>query len=271
MKRLLSIELQKIWKNRASKVLTLSYFVILSCIALIASIRFSIGNIKIHLAEQGIFNFPFIWHFNSFIAVFGKVFFAVIIVSMISNEYSYGTLKQNLIDGMTKKEIVLSKFYVCVLFSLVSTVFVFLISVVLGLIFSSYTEPSIIFSDMEYLVAYFVSLVCFSALCLFLGLLIKRSAFALGFLSIWFIIEVILVHTRVNFPVVLKGFLPLEAMSRLLIEPFSRLSAIKTFGQMAGIKEVKDYDVHLSTILIVMVWTVLFLLLSYTIIKKRDL
>jgi uncharacterized membrane protein YcaP (DUF421 family) len=60
-------------------------------------------------------------------------------------------------------------------------------------------------------------------------------------------------------------------MSRLLIEPFSRLSAIKTFGQMAGIKEVKDYDVHLSTLLIVMVWTVVFLYLSYAIIKKRDL
>ena len=37
MKRLLAIELQKIWKNRASKVLTISYFVILSFIALIAS------------------------------------------------------------------------------------------------------------------------------------------------------------------------------------------------------------------------------------------
>ena len=60
MKRLLAIELQKIWKNRASKVLTIGYFVILSFIALIASIKFDIGIFKFHFAEMGIFNFPYI-------------------------------------------------------------------------------------------------------------------------------------------------------------------------------------------------------------------
>jgi hypothetical protein len=29
---------------------------------------------------------------------------------MMANEYSYGTLKQNLIDGMSKKEFIQSKF-----------------------------------------------------------------------------------------------------------------------------------------------------------------
>ena len=110
MKRLLSIELQKIWKNRAGRILTLSYFIILSFIALIASVKFNIGNIKIHFAEMGIFNFPYIWHFNTYIASILKLFLAIIIVSMMANEYSYGTLKQNLIDGMSKKEFILSKF-----------------------------------------------------------------------------------------------------------------------------------------------------------------
>ena len=78
MKRLLAIELQKIWKNRASRILTISYFVLLSLIALIATVKFDFGNFKIHFAEQGIFNFPFIWHFNSFIAIYGKVFLGII-------------------------------------------------------------------------------------------------------------------------------------------------------------------------------------------------
>ena len=108
MKRLLSIELQKIWKNRASKVLTITYFGLLSLIALVASIKFDVGPIHINIADQGVFNFPFIWDFNSFIAVFAKVFFAVFIVSMMSNEFSYGTLKQNLIDGMSKQEFIAS-------------------------------------------------------------------------------------------------------------------------------------------------------------------
>ena len=109
MKRLLSIELQKIWLNKASRILTLTYFILLSFIALIASIKFDLGVFKFHLAEMGIFNFPLIWHFNTYIAAWFKFFLAIIIVSMMANEYSYGTLKQNLIDGMSKWEFIESK------------------------------------------------------------------------------------------------------------------------------------------------------------------
>ena len=73
MKRLIAIELQKIWKNRASKILTLTYFILLTFIALIASIKFDIGPFKFQLADEGIFNFPYIWHFNSYIAAWLKI------------------------------------------------------------------------------------------------------------------------------------------------------------------------------------------------------
>ncbi len=59
---------------------------------------------------MGIFNFPFIWHFNTYVAAWLKFFLAIVIVSMMANEYSYGTLKQNLIDGLSKQEFILSKF-----------------------------------------------------------------------------------------------------------------------------------------------------------------
>jgi ABC-type transport system involved in multi-copper enzyme maturation permease subunit len=278
MKRLLAIELQKIWKNRASRVLTMSYFVILSFIALIASINIKIGNFQLHFAKMGIFNFPFIWHFNTYIAAILKFFLAIVIVSMMANEYSYGTLKQNLIDGMSKKEFVLSKFLTVVLFAFTSTVFVFVMSLILGYSFSSYSEISIVFSDMEYLLAYFVKLVGFFSFCLFLGVLVKRSAFAIGFLFVWNIIEGI-ANGVLTFKVFPKSdtasqitkFFPLESMSNLIVEPFTRLSVIKNIQTAVGDTNVKDYTVHFSSIFIVLVWTTLFIFLSYKIIKKRDL
>src|SRR6478609_9545265 len=145
MKRLLSIELQKIWLNKASRVLTLTYFILLSFIALIASINFNLGPIKFQIAEMGIFNFPYIWHFNTYIAAIMKLFLAIIIV--------------------------------------------FIMTLILGYSFSSYTELSIVFSDLDYLLAFFVKLVGFFSFCLFLGILVKRSAFALGFLLVWNVIE----------------------------------------------------------------------------------
>jgi len=278
MNRLISIELQKIWKNKASKVLTLTYFILLSFIALIASIKFNLGIFKFHLAEMGIFNFPFIWHFNTFIAAFLKFFLAIVIVSMMANEYSYGTLKQNLIDGLSKKEFILSKFLTVVLFALCSTIFVFVMSLILGLCFSSYTEVGIIFTDLEYLLAFFVKLTGFFSFCLFLGILVKRSAFALGFLLVWSIIEGIIkgllafkIFPDSNTDDYIMQFLPLEAMSNLIIEPFSRLSVIKTIGTQIGVEGTKDYGVHPLSVLIVLIWTFLFVYFSYKLLKKRDL
>jgi len=278
MKRLLSIELQKIWKNKASRVLTLTYFILLTFIALIASIKFDLGVFKLHLAEMGIFNFPFIWHFNTYIAAILKLFLAIVIVSMMANEYSYGTLKQNLIDGMSKKEFILSKFLTILLFALVSTIFIFLLSLILGFSFSSYTEIGIVFSDLDYLLGYFIKLIGFFSFCLFLGILVKRSAFALGFLLVWNIIEAIAkgILTYKIFPdskiaAYITQFFPLESMSNLIVEPFSRLSVVKSIGTQIGIENIKDYGVHFYSILIVLAWILIFNLLSYRLLKNRDL
>ncbi|MES2409989.1 MAG: ABC transporter permease [Bacteroidota bacterium] len=277
MKRLLAIELQKIWKSRSSRILTLTYFIFLTFLSLIASIKFDIGPIHIRLADQGIFNFPFIWHFNTYFAGWLKLFLAVVIVSMMANEYSYGTLKQNLIDGMSKKEFLTSKVLTIILFSAISTLFVFVVSLILGLIFSSFTEVDIIFSRMEYLMAYFVKLVGFFSFCLFLGVLIKRSAFALGFLLLWFVFEwisyAVAYNNLRNTELVTKiwDFFPLMSMWNLIEEPITKLNAIRTIGNQVGVDNTKDYDVHLSTILIVLAWTAIFIFSSYKIIQKRDL
>ncbi len=278
MKRLLSIELQKIWKNKASRVLTMAYFIILSFIALIASVKFNIGSFQLRIADEGIFNFPYIWHFNTNIASMLKFFLAIVIVSMMANEYSYGTLKQNLIDGMSKKEFVLSKFLTVFVFAASSAVFVFIMSLILGLCFSSYTEIGIIFSELEYILAYFVKLMGFFSFCLFLGILVKRSAFALGFLLVWGIVEGI-ARGILTFKLFPEGntasyitmFFPLESMSNLIIEPFSRLSFVKTISTQIGVTDSKDYGVHWYGILIVLAWTFIFMLLSYKLLQKRDL
>ncbi|OXG08408.1 ABC-2 family transporter [Flavobacterium araucananum] len=278
MNRLIAIELQKIWKNKASRVLTLTYFILLSFIALIASIKFDVGVFKFHLAEMGIFNFPYIWHFNTYVAAWLKFFLAIVIVSMMANEYSYGTLKQNLIDGLSKKEFILSKFLTVVLFSLCSTIFVFVMTLLLGYSFSSYTELDVVFMDLDYLLAFFIKLTGFFSFCLFLGILVKRSAFALGFLLVWSIFEGILkgilvfkIFPNSNTGSYITQFFPLEAMSNLIIEPFTRLSVIKSIGTQIGVENTKDYGVHYLSILIVLVWTFLFIYFSYKLLKNRDL
>jgi ABC-2 type transport system permease protein len=279
MKRLLAIEFQKAWKNKASRVLTISYFVLLSFLALIASIKFDIFGIHIRIADQGIFNFPYIWHFNTYLAALAKLFLAVVVVSMISNEYSYGTLKQNLIDGLSKKEFLLSKFLTVTALSLASTIFIFFLSLILGLFFSSYNEVGIILTDLDYLLAYFVKLVGFFSFCLFLAILVKRSAFALGFLFVWFIFEGLCQHLilpniigSTEISARIADFFPLESMANLIKEPFSKFQAYKAIeNQVNANATPKDYSVHWYEISVVVIWTVFFFIMSFKLLQKRDL
>lgn len=277
MKRLLRIEWQKIWLHRSSKILLLAYFLILSSMALIASIEFSIGNTSIRIADQGIFNFPYIWHFNTYIASLLKIFLAIVIVSMISNEYTYGTLKQNLIDGFSKKEFLTSKILMILVFSLISVLFVFVMTLILGYRFSSYTAPSIVVSDLSFLLAYGLKLMGFFMFCLFLGIWIKRSAFALGFLFVWFVIESI-IHGLTykfiggDFAQQMKKFFPLESFSNLIKEPFTRLEFIKAIeSSIAGEEVIRAHVVSVESMLISFAWVVIFVLISYRMLLKRDL
>ncbi|MFY0631368.1 MAG: ABC transporter permease [Flavobacteriaceae bacterium] len=281
MFRLLTIEFHKLRHNRASRVLSIIYFGLLTCIALIAAIKFDIGPIKFHFADSGIFNFPYIWHFNTYVAAIIKFFLLLVIVSMMANEYSYKTLKQNLIDGLSKKEFILSKFYTVLVFAAVSTVFVFVVSLILGLIYSDYNEFGIIVSGLEYLLAFFIKLVGFFSMGLFFGILVKRSAFAVGAIVIWFIIEnlfrgLFFYNYRGSDTIFeevanLMRVFPLEAMSNLIKEPVSRLGPVRTAANQLGEQFNKSYDVQIFDVLIVSIWTFIFIYGSYALLKKRDL
>jgi ABC-type transport system involved in multi-copper enzyme maturation permease subunit len=280
MLRLLTIEFHKLKYNKASKVLSIIYFALLTAIALIAAIRIPFFGKTIHLAEMGIFNFPYVWHFNTYVASFFKLFLLLVIVSMMANEYSYKTLKQNLIDGLSKKEFILSKFYTVIAFALISTIFVFIVSLILGFIYSSYNEFAIIISDLEYIFAFFLKLVGFFSFGLFLGILVKRSAFAVGAMLVWLIIEglfrglflYIFRHSESTIVDVNSAmqFFPLEAMANLIKEPISRLNAVKSVANQFG-GFTKSYDVEFSSIIIVLFWTAVFIYASYALLKKRDL
>jgi len=196
------------------------------------------------------------------------------VVSMIGNEYSNKTIKQNLIDGLSKKEFILSKFYTIVFFSLISTVLIGLATFLIGLYYSSYTEAAIISRETEFLLAYFVKLVGFFSLCLFFGMLLKRSAFALAFLFVLYIVEWLFfwgayeVFGNVDSAFRAKSYLPLESMYKLIDQPFQRMIMTK-FPDKADL--AYDYAVHWYEIVVVMGWTALFVFLSYRLLKVRDL
>lgn len=275
MLRLIDLELQKLLQSKVSKVLIFVSFILPFTVLVLSSIKINFfGFFTLELGELGIFNFPIIWHITTFFASYFKLFFAIVVVSMIGNEYSNKTIKQNLIDGLSKKEFILSKFYTIVFFSLVSTILMSVASFLIGLYYSSYNEASIIIRETEFLLAYFVKLVGFFSLCLFFGMLVKRSAFALAFLFILYLVEWLVfwgayeAFGNAETAWKVKGFMPLESMYNLINQPFQRIIMTKYPDNM---ELAYDYVVHWYELAIVIGWTALFIFLSYRLLKKRDL
>jgi ABC-2 type transport system permease protein len=135
---------------------------------------------------------------------------------------------------------------------------------------------------MSFLFGYFLNLMGLFSFCLFAGILVKRSAFALGFLFIWFIAEQITKGIVWNTVFrgekegsgidTFMGFFPLESFSNLLVEPFSRFRAIQAFRtQMDPNALPKDYGIHWYQAAIAIFWIGFFMFMSYRILKKRDL
>ena len=274
MRRLLEIELQKLWLNKTSKVLIFISFILPFTVIVLSSIKINFfGFFTLELGELGIFNFPVIWHITTFFAAQFKFFFAIVVVSMIGNEFSNKTIKQNLIDGLSKKEFILSKFYTIVFFSFLATLLLALISLFIGLYYSSYDEFNIIIKETDYLLAYLFKLDGFFSFCLFLAMLVKRSAFALAFLFIDFILEWILLgiiawKSDLAFASKIQNFFPLKSMYNLIEQPFQRIAMTKFPN-----KEDLSYDfvLHWYELLIVIIWTILFIIFSYRLLKRRDL
>ncbi len=274
MIRLLQLELQKLLLNRASKILIFISFILPFFVIILSSLRINFfGFFVLELGHYGLFNFPIVWHITTFFAAQFKFFFAIVVVSMIGNEYSNKTIKQNLIDGLSKKEFILSKFYTIVFFSAVATLIIFVICLSIGLYYSSINEVSLIFRDTEFLLAYFVKLVGFFSLCLFLGMLVKRSAFALAFLFMLFILEWILYGIMVwkideKTADNIQNFFPLKSMWNLIDQPFQRIAISKMPNSDAILY---DFGVHWYEITIVLAWTAIFIFSSYRLLKTRDL
>ena len=132
---------------------------------------------------------------------------------------------------------------------------------------------NIIIRETNFLMAYFVKLVGFFSLCLFFGMLVKRSAFALAFLFILYILEWIIFglitwQSNIEIAEKIQNFFPLKSIYKLIDQPFQRIAMTK-FPDKVDLSY--DYAVHWYEIAIVLGWTAIFIFLSYRLLKNRDL
>lgn len=277
MNRLLKIEWLKIIHYRTAWIFIMLYFLLLVLMGIfIPQVKPNMNGAEVDFVRLGAYNFPIVWHNVAYFAAIGKIFLAVIMVTNVTNEYSNRTLKQNLIDGLSKKEFLISKLITVAILSLLSTLIVFFITLYLGSVYGTVSTVSV-FSGAGYILVYMLKLMFFFTFVMFLSLLFQKSAFAILMLFVWWVIESILTGAEFFLRTKLMGqsmddstaitaFLPLNSSSSLILFP-----RINMENLMQGLPIFVEQTISWSAVLSTLIYTILFVYLSYRLLLRRDL
>ena len=183
------------------------------------------GNKQVNAMIGSPFSFPNVWHTICYFSRFLLFLPGLMIITSVTNEYSYKTHRQNIIDGWSRKQFILVKIGLAVIISVLSTVFVFITATIFGFA----DGGSFSFDQIEFVGYYFIQALSFCMLGLLLSLLLKRSGLCIGLYFLYsFIIENFLGAIIDNMSSVSKGnsgpgdYLPLNTVKNLTPFPFFR-------------------------------------------------
>ena len=95
-----------------------------------------------------IYDFPDIWQNTTYLASFVKVLLAFIVIISINNDVTYNTMRQNIIDGISKREFIYSKLLQIAALAFLSTLFLFIAGFINGSIYSHVWGPGFIFDEI---------------------------------------------------------------------------------------------------------------------------
>ena len=268
MFRLIKIDFYKYSKSRTFWVLFITYVVTMT--ASIVGIEQFLNSAvlsktgsdsAVPIPKFSFYAFPYVWHNMAYLAGMFKIFLALIIVFFVSNEFSYRTMRQNVMNGMSRNQFVWSKVIFVVLLSLVATLILFFPSLVMGIIKTKVLTWELVTRKLFFLPAYFLELTAFGSFALFIAFLLRRSALAIGLLSFYYLIlERIIAY---KLPDEVAAFLPVKAMGNLIDVPNSAL--MKLFGV-----NFREY-VATQDILVSSAWMIIFVAAAFLLIRKRDI
>jgi len=215
-----------------------------------------------------IYDFPDIWQNMTYLGSFVKILLAFVVIISVNNDITYNTLRQNIVDGISKKKYLLSKLIFIIVLAGISTLFLFFTGMITGTIYSHVWEARFIFDELEFLGAYFFDIIVYCSLAFLLSLIIKKAGFVIVVLFLYTMMfepvaSAILTNApyfRDSFWSGLVAFFPIQSLNNLIAVPFGRYVFM----------EIQD-NIPLKTIAIASGWLVFYLTMIITILSKRDL
>jgi ABC-2 type transport system permease protein len=171
------------------------------------------------------FAFPDVWQNISWNSGWTFIIPAILVITLTTNEFTYKTHRQNIIDGWSRSQFIGVKLIELVLLSLLSTIAVLLTVLAFGFIGNKVPVGVPVWQGGRFIFFYFVQMLSFSMIAFLLAMLVKRAGLAIGAFLMYILIEKIIVgigHGIYKSNVV--DYLPEEVTAMLVPQSYIKVS-----------------------------------------------
>lgn len=163
------------------------------------------------------FVFPDVWHMVSWISSFLMFMPGLLMIISITNEYSYKTHRQNVIDGWSRTQFITVKIANAFIITIVSTLAVFLTTIGFGFLVGTTSFST---ENIEFVGYFFIQCLSYTSLALLFSILFKRSGIAIGVYFLYtLILENMLAGILNQYVENIGRYMPLETTDNLIRIP----------------------------------------------------
>lgn len=207
------------------------------------------------------YDFPGVWQNLTYISGYLKLFPAFLIIILITNEFTFRTLKQQIITGTSRLEFLTGKISLIFLLSASVAILVGTSGLIAGLIQSKPDFNQIFSAKLYFIPVHALELFTYMMVAALFAVLLKRAGITvIAFLLYSLILERILVF---KLPWHIGRYLPIEAIGNLI--PIPNTQIMQRFGVSF------NENTSMQTVFTCFVWIIILTLLIYRLLKKRDL
>lgn len=276
MIKLLKIEFKKILTYKIFWILFGLYFFFLACGILLAEfmINSMVDDMNRHMPipfpHIAIYYFPDVWQNLTFFASirFVLIFPAIIIMILITNEFTFKTIRQNIINGMSKAEFLASKLQIILIMAFFITIVLAIGAFIIGISHSGFNEMAILKKGIPFTFGFFISILAFLIYAFFLAFMLRNTGLSIAIFTLYALIIEPVLYYFLKSPFVFKNkifpYLPVNAAISVTEYP-----AIPMLKKVMGLELQRGVTV--TSCLIPILYSAVMIGIVYWVMSKKDL
>lgn len=153
--------------------------------------------------------FPTVWQAVAHVSSWLLFIPGLIMIMSVTNEYSFKTHRQNIIDGWTRRQFITAKIMTAFLLALLSVIVVALAAVIFGFMQGN---AAFSFEGFSYIGYFLLQAISYIMVALLMGILFKRGGLSIGvFFAYSLVLEQIIVMLLNRYANYSGRYLPLES------------------------------------------------------------